>query len=51
MYGQYKKLTNTWGGAFTGKGLEYGGSLGRKEATGYGLCYFTNEMLKTMLNT
>ena len=51
MYGQYKKLTNQWNGAFTGKGLEYGGSLGRKEATGYGLCYFTNEMLKTMLHT
>ena len=51
MYGQYKKLTNQWNGAFTGKGVEYGGSLGRKEATGYGLCYFTNKMLETMLNT
>ena len=51
MYGQYKKITNEWNGAFTGKGIEYGGSLGRKEATGYGLCYFTNQMLQTMLNT
>ena len=51
MFGQYKKLTNQFNGAFTGKGLEYGGSLGRKEATGHGLCYFTNKMLETMLNT
>mgnify|MGYP002508115421 CR=1 FL=1 len=45
MFGQYKKLKNEFSGAFTGKGLEYGGSLGRKEATGYGLCYFTEAML------
>ncbi|MFR5264240.1 NADP-specific glutamate dehydrogenase [Clostridium sp.] len=47
MYGQYKKLRNAFeNGVLTGKGLTYGGSLGRKEATGYGLVYFVNEMLK-----
>ncbi|MBQ0099487.1 MAG: NADP-specific glutamate dehydrogenase [Firmicutes bacterium] len=46
MFGQYKKLTSKWEGILTGKGLQYGGSLARKEATGFGLCYFTNEMLK-----
>jgi len=46
MYGQYKKLVNRYEGVFTGKGLTYGGSLARKEATGYGLVYFTNEALK-----
>ena len=51
MFGQYKKLKNEVSGAFTGKGLEYGGSLGRREATGYGLCYFTNKMLEIMKNT
>lgn len=50
MYGQYKKLRNENVGVFTGKGLTYGGSLARKEATGYGLCYFTNEALKRILN-
>ncbi len=45
MFGQYKKLKNEWVGVLTGKGLTYGGSLARKEATGFGLCYFTNEML------
>ena len=45
MYGQYKRLRNEFTGVLTGKGLTYGGSLGRKEATGYGLCYFTEEML------
>jgi len=45
MYGQYKRVKNLNEGAFTGKGLSYGGSLGRKEATGYGLIYFVNEML------
>ena len=45
MFGQYKKLKNCWEGVFTGKGLTYGGSLVRKQATGYGLCYFTKEML------
>ncbi|MGI6031290.1 MAG: NADP-specific glutamate dehydrogenase [Eubacteriales bacterium] len=46
MYGQYKRLKNEFTGVLTGKGLTYGGSLARKEATGYGLCYFTQEMLK-----
>ena len=43
---QYKRLRNEFSGVLTGKGLTYGGSLARTEATGYGLCYFTNEMLK-----
>ena len=46
MFGQYKRLTNQYTGVLTGKGLTYGGSLARKQATGYGLCYFTDEMLK-----
>ncbi len=46
LYGQYKKLRNESVGVLTGKGLSYGGSLARKEATGYGLCYFTDAMLK-----
>jgi len=46
MYGQYKKITGVYHGVFTGKGLTYGGSLARKEATGYGLVYFVEEMLK-----
>ena len=46
MFGQYKRIRNEWVGVLTGKGLTYGGSLARTEATGYGLCYFTNEMLK-----
>ncbi|MBO5851918.1 MAG: NADP-specific glutamate dehydrogenase, partial [Clostridia bacterium] len=46
MFGQYKRLTNEYTGVLTGKGLTYGGSLARKQATGYGLCYFTDEMLK-----
>ncbi len=46
LFGQYKKLTNTFTGVLTGKGLEYGGSLVRKEATGYGLVYFTTRMLE-----
>ncbi|MFA7589417.1 MAG: NADP-specific glutamate dehydrogenase [Acholeplasmataceae bacterium] len=45
MFGMYKKLTNEFTGVLTGKGLSYGGSLGRREATGYGLCYFVEEML------
>ena len=45
MYGQYKRLNNDYVGVLTGKGLAYGGSLARTEATGYGLCYFTAEML------
>ena len=51
LFGQYKRIKNEFNGAITGKGIEYGGSLGRKEATGYGLCYFTSKMLKEMLNT
>ena len=46
MFGQYKRLRNEFTGVLTGKGLTYGGSLARKEATGYGLLYFTNEMLQ-----
>lgn len=46
MYGQYKRLRNEYTGVLTGKGLNYGGSLARTEATGYGLCYFTEEMLQ-----
>ena len=46
MYGQYKRLRNEFVGVLTGKGLTYGGSLARTEATGYGLCYFTDAMLK-----
>ncbi len=45
MYGQYKRLRNEFTGVLTGKGIPYGGSLARTEATGYGLCYFTEEML------
>lgn len=47
MYGMYKKLTHEFTGTLTGKGLEYGGSLIRPEATGYGTLYFLMEMLKT----
>ncbi|MEE0955955.1 MAG: NADP-specific glutamate dehydrogenase [Eubacterium sp.] len=46
LYGQYKKITNLYEGVLTGKGLTYGGSLARTEATGYGLLYFTDELLK-----
>ena len=46
MYGQYKRITGLYEGVLTGKGLTYGGSLGRKEATGYGLCYLTRAMLR-----
>ena len=46
MFGQYKRLRNEYVGVLTGKGLTFGGSLVRTEATGYGLCYFTDEMLK-----
>ena len=45
LYGQYKRITNLYEGVLTGKGLSYGGSLARKEATGFGLCYFTRAML------
>jgi glutamate dehydrogenase (NADP+) len=46
MYGQYKRLANSFEGILTGKGLTYGGSLVRREATGYGLVYLTDEMLR-----
>ena len=48
LFGQYKRLRDEFTGVLTGKGLSYGGSLARTEATGYGLCYFTNEMLKAV---
>ena len=51
LFGQYKRIRNEFSGVLTGKGLAYGGSLARTEATGYGLCYFTNEALKTLKNT
>ncbi len=51
MYGQYKRLTNLYEGVLTGKGLSYGGSLARTQATGYGLLYLTAEMLKCNNNT
>ena len=47
MFGQYKRITNEFTGVLTGKGLEYGGSLIRTEATGYGATYFLQNMLKT----
>ena len=47
MYGQYKRLKDVYEGVLTGKGLSFGGSQTRTEATGYGLLYLTNEMLKT----
>ena len=47
MFGQYKRLTNEWTGVLTGKGLSFGGSLARTEATGYGLVYFVAEFLKS----
>ncbi len=46
LFGQYKRIRGVYEGVLTGKGLSYGGSLARKEATGYGLLYFTEEMLK-----
>ena len=46
MFGQYKRIHGLYEGVLTGKGLSYGGSLARTEATGYGLLYFTDEMLK-----
>jgi glutamate dehydrogenase (NADP+) len=48
MFGQYKKLTNTFTGILTGKGLDWGGSLVRTEATGYGLVYFVTRMLQDL---
>src|SRR5678815_4779253 len=46
LYGQYKRLSNEFTGVFTGKGIKWGGSLSRPEATGYGAVYFAEEMLK-----
>ncbi len=46
MYGQYKRIRDVYEGVFTGKGLSYGGSLARTQATGYGLLYLTDEMLR-----
>jgi glutamate dehydrogenase (NADP+) len=51
MYGQYKRIRNEFTGVLTGKGLTYGGSLARTEATGYGMCYFVEEMLKAKGNS
>ncbi len=48
LYGQYKRIQNKTVGVLTGKGIPFGGSLVRKEATGFGLCYFTEEALKVM---
>lgn len=48
MYGQYKRITNLYEGVFTGKGRTFGGSLARPEATGYGLVYIVDEMLKSI---
>jgi len=48
LFGQYKRITNEWTGVLTGKGLSFGGSLARTEATGYGLCYFASAMLREM---
>ena len=48
LYGQYRRMQNCFAGVLTGKGLTYGGSLGRTEATGYGLLYFLREMLREM---
>ena len=50
MFGQYKRLRNEFTGVLTGKSLSYGGSLARTEATGYGLLYFTEEMMSCMKN-
>ncbi|KFI67139.1 NADP-specific glutamate dehydrogenase [Bifidobacterium magnum] len=50
MFGQYKRLRNEFAGVLTGKGLEFGGSLARTEATGYGLCYYTQEALRVLRN-
>ncbi len=50
MFGQYKRLRNEFTGVLTGKGLNWGGSLVRTEATGYGVCYFAKEMMACMKN-
>ena len=48
LFGQYKRLTNQFTGVLTGKGLDFGGSIGRTEATGYGLCYYVAEVLRML---
>ncbi len=48
LFGQYKRLANEFTGVLTGKGLSFGGSLARTEATGYGLCYYTQEVLSRL---
>lgn len=50
MFGQYKRLRNEFTGVLTGKGLSFGGSLARPEATGFGLCYYTQEAMATLKN-
>jgi glutamate dehydrogenase (NADP+) len=50
LFGQYKRLRNEYSGVLTGKGLEFGGSLARTEATGYGLCYYVAEALRVLKN-
>lgn len=50
MYGQYKRLSNEFSGVLTGKGLSWGGSLVRNEATGYGVCYYAQEAMRNMQN-
>lgn len=51
LFGQYKRIRNEFTGTLTGKGLSFGGSLARAEATGYGLCYFTKEVLASIGET
>lgn len=50
LFGQYKRIRNEYSGVLTGKGLEFGGSLARTEATGYGLCYYTAAAMRTLRN-
>ena len=50
LFGQYKRIRDEYSGVLTGKGLEFGGSLARTEATGYGLCYYTAEALRVLRN-
>jgi glutamate dehydrogenase (NADP+) len=49
LFGQYKKIVNQFTGVITGKGTNYGGSLARTEATGYGVCYYANEVMNKLL--
>jgi len=51
LFGQYKRIRDEFTGVLTGKGLTYGGSLARTQATGYGLCYYAQEALKALRNT